>query len=113
MSRINKLKSKRHRILKVIQSIGPLIEGSLISAKKRCGNPKCLCASLGPIHDTILLTWKENKVTKALYIPKSMKGEIEKWVNEYKKLKEATKNMSAIQKEIFIELKELRKEKKS
>jgi hypothetical protein len=113
MERSLKLKSEQTKLLKKIGMVGPFIEGSLTSTKTRCSNPKCKCVIEGPIHDTVLLTWKENNVTRTLHIPQYLKEEVQKWVNEYRALKAAIKEASVLQREILIELrKDARKSNK-
>lgn len=99
--RIHRLTKKRAAILKEIRKVGPFLEGSLCTTKKRCGNPKCRCAKEGPIHETVLLTWKEDGITQTLYIPKDLREEAEKLVDQYRRLKEQVKLMSRTQREIL------------
>jgi hypothetical protein len=84
-----------------IRKIEPFIQGSLTVTMKRCGNPKCRCASQGPIHETALLTWKEGKVTKTLYVPISLRKEVAKWVEEGKLLKKLINEMSEAQRNVL------------
>ena len=99
---IDRLRKKRIEILKEIRRIGPFLEGSLCATTKRCGNPRCRCAKQGPIHETILLTWKEDGTTHTLYVPKDLREEVEKLVGEYSLLKEHIKLMSRTQRDILI-----------
>jgi len=100
--RIDKLNKKRIEILREIHKIGPFLEGSLCATTKRCGNSKCRCARQGPIHETMLLTWKEEGTTHTLYVPKDLREEVEELVGEYTALKEQMKLMSRTQREILI-----------
>jgi hypothetical protein len=84
-----------------IRKIKPFVQGSLTVTMKRCGNPKCRCASQGPIHETALLTWKEGKVTKTLYVPVSLRKEVAKWVEEGKLLKKLINEMSEAQRNVL------------
>jgi hypothetical protein len=99
---IDRLKKRRAEILKEIHSIGPFLDGSLCATKKRCGNPKCRCAKQGPIHETVLLTWKEDGTTQTLYVPKDLREEVGKLVEQYSRLREQVKLMSRTQREILI-----------
>lgn len=98
---IIKLKKKQANILKRIRQIGPFLAGSLCATNKRCGNPKCRCASQGPIHETMLLTWKENGITQTLYVPKELREQVEKLVEQYSSLRDHMKQMSRTQREIL------------
>ena len=64
------------RLLARLRTIGPFLEGSLTLGTKRCGRPTCRCATEGPIHETALLTWKEQQKTCTLYIPIAWREEV-------------------------------------
>ena len=89
------------QVLNRIRRINPFIQGSLTVTMKRCGNPRCRCASQGPIHETALLTWKEGKLTKTLYVPVSLRKEVAKWVEEGKLLKKLINEMSEAQRSVL------------
>jgi len=93
-----KTKDEAQKVLEHIRSIGPFLQASLTHTRKRCGNPKCRCASEGPIHPSTLLTWKEKNKTHTLYVPQALVHEVMQWVKEYKKLKRLMDQMSAEQK---------------
>ena len=92
-------------ILNLIRKIKPFIQGSLTETVKCCGNPKCRCAKDGPIHKVILLTWKEGKKTKSLYVPPQLKHEVLKWIGEGKKLRHLIGEMSQAQRTFLTERK--------
>lgn len=89
------------RILRRIHSIGPFIQASLSITKKRCGNPRCRCAKEGPMHEIGLLTWKEDKKTRSLYVPIKLRKEVAAWVEEGKRLKQLIAQMSKTQKDFL------------
>jgi hypothetical protein len=89
-------------ILKRIRKIRPFVQASLSVSKKRCGNPKCRCAREGPIHQAALLTWKQAKRTRTLYVPIEFRKEVAKWVEEAKLLKRLIGEMSKAQREFLI-----------
>ncbi|MFC2171703.1 DUF6788 family protein [Acidobacteriota bacterium] len=97
------------RVLARIRRIKPFVEGSLTVTWKRCGNPKCRCASEGPIHETALLTWKEAGTTRTLYVPAQYRKEVEGWVKEAKLLKRLAKEMSDKQRQFLIRRKTSKK----
>ena len=100
------------RVLERIRKIKPFVQGSLNITKKRCGNPACRCARQGPIHETALLTWKENQKTRTLYIPIELRQEVARWVEEGKLLKRLIAQMSKAQREFLIAKKKTIKSKK-
>jgi DNA helicase TIP49 (TBP-interacting protein) len=103
MSRKKETNQQGRSVLLQIRKIKPFIQGSVTETLKKCGNPKCQCATQGPIHKTILLTWKEGKKTKTLHVPQHMKDEVTAWVEEGKKLKQLIAQMSAAQRAFLTE----------
>jgi hypothetical protein len=90
------------RVLDQIRRIKPFVQASLTVTKKRCGNPTCRCAQQGPIHESALLTWKEDKRTRTLYVPLELRQEVAKWVKEGKRMKRLIGEMSKAQQEFLI-----------
>jgi hypothetical protein len=90
------------RILARLRTIGPFLEGSLTIGTKRCGRPTCRCATEGPLHETAVLTWKEQQKTCTLYIPIALRKEVAAWVAECQRLKELIHAMSAAQRAFLI-----------
>jgi len=90
------------RLLARLRTLGPFLEGSLTISTKRCGRPTCRCATEGPLHETALLTWKEQQKTCTLYIPIALREEVAAWVAECQRLKELIHAMSAAQRAFLI-----------
>ncbi|MGH7645812.1 MAG: DUF6788 family protein [Gemmatimonadales bacterium] len=90
------------RVLTRIRAIRPFLEGSLTITTKRCGNPRCRCAEAGPIHETALLTWKEQTTTCTLHVPLALRAEVTAWVDEAKRLKQLIHAMSAAQRAFLV-----------
>jgi hypothetical protein len=109
MGRQKATSEKGKQILARIRRIKPFVEGSLTVTKKRCGNPRCRCASEGPIHETALLTWKEAGKTRTLYVPETFRKEVEQWVKEAQLLKRLSREMSDRQREFLIRRKRTKK----
>ncbi len=101
------------RILRRIRKIKPFIQASFSITKQRCGNPDCRCVQEGPIHETALLTWKDKKKTNTLYVPKGLRKEVAKWVEEGKLLKQLILEMSKVQRELLSSTKRSRKSRKA
>jgi len=92
-------------ILAQIRRIRPFLAASLTVTKKRCGNPKCRCAEEGPMHETCLLTWKEEQKTHTLSVPKELREEVTQWIEEWKALKGLVRRVSDAQREFLQTLK--------
>src|SRR3989442_15839301 len=90
------------RILARLRTVGPFLEGSLTVSTKRCGRPTCRCATEGPLHETALLTWKEEQKTRTLYIPMAWRETVAAWVEEGKRLKQLSHAMSLVQRRFLI-----------
>ena len=84
-------------ILSCVRKIKPFIFGSLNVTYKKCGKPTCRCATEGELHETTILTWKVGKKTHSLYVPKHLRVEVQKWIEEGMKLKKLIKEMSEAQ----------------
>ncbi len=110
MARLKTTNDDGKKILQQIRKTKPFLQGSLSITKKRCGNPNCRCAKEGPVHETALLTWKENKITKTMHIPISLRKEVKKWVEEGKRLKELIQQMSKTQREFLCSIRKSSKD---
>jgi hypothetical protein len=66
----------------------------------------------GPLHEVALLTWKEEKRTRTLYVPIELRQEVAKWVQEGKLLKRLVAEVSEAQREFLISMKKRRKSDK-
>jgi hypothetical protein len=98
--------------LERIRKIKPFVQASLNITKKRCGNPRCRCVQEGPFHEVALLTWKEENRTRTLYVPMSLRQEVEQWVQEGKLLKRLVAEVSQAQREFLTSKKETRRSNK-
>ena len=99
------------KALERIRKIKPFVQASLTITKKRCGNPRCRCAQEGPLHEVALLTWKEQKRTRTLYVPMAHHLEVKRWVEEGKLLKRLITEVSQAQREFLISKKRNQKRK--
>ena len=90
------------RVLARLRAIGPFLEGSLTITTKRCGKPTCRCVEAGPIHESAMLTWKEDGTTRTLNVPMALRETVAAWVEEGKRLKHLRHAMSAAQRQFLI-----------
>jgi len=100
------------RALDRLRKIKPFIQASFNLTRKRCGNPRCRCFQGGLLHEVALLTWKEAKRTRSLYVPIELRPEVERWVEEGKLLKRLMAEVSQAQREFLTSMKKRRKSKK-
>jgi len=97
------------RALGRLRKIRPFVQASLSITKKRCGNPRCRCAQEGPLHEVALLTWKEEKRTHTLYVPRRLRKEVRAWVQEGKLVKRLIAEVSLAQREFLATRKKNKK----
>ena len=82
--------------MKKLAGIGTIIDGSLVVAHRRCGNPNCRCAR-GEPHPGHYLTRKVNNKTESLYIPVGLVEDVKQWVSNRKKLKRLVAEICELQ----------------
>lgn len=96
----NNLIKKQKKLTKQLFGLGPFIEGSLTTTYRMCQSTGCACQR-GQKHPSMFFTWKENKVTKSLYVPVEKQKQALECQKNYKKLKEIIRSLSDLQKEIL------------
>lgn len=94
------------QLLRQLRSLKPFLSGSFTVTGKRCGRPDCQCAKQGPLHQTALLTWKEKKITRSLYIPIAYREEVAAWIEEGKRLKQLLQQINELQRQALRIMKE-------
>lgn len=97
----DKLESHRRELMRQLSTLGPWIEGTLVSTVRTCGKKRCACMNQGPKHPVMYITGKEKGKTVSLYIPRKLEAEVSRWVNNYRKAKELIRKISNVQKEII------------
>jgi len=88
-------------VLECLARLGPFLPASLTVTRTRCGNLRCRCAREGPIHETALLTWKEEGKTHTLHVPRELRSEVAQWIKEWKKLKGLVDRMAVVQRQFL------------
>lgn len=80
---MNRHETRRQDTLRQIARIGPFIEGTLCSVKRRgCREPGWQ------------LTYKVKGKTQTVYVPMGMAEEVVKWTKEFKRLKQLTRKVT-------------------
>ena len=72
--------------LKKLAGFGPMVDGSLVVVRRRCGNPRCRCAQ-GEKHPAHYLIRKVGRKTVSLYIPVALVEDVRGWNQEFRRLK--------------------------
>lgn len=93
---------KQKKLFKILGKNAPFIEGSLSMVKRVCGNKNCRCRKdTRKKHPAMFLTWKENKKTKALYVPVEQHKNAKVWNKNYKKVKLLIRKISDFHKKLL------------
>jgi hypothetical protein len=91
------LDKRRTAVLKRIAGTGPFIMASPVYVKVRCGNPKCKCSKdKAARHTKLHLTWADSEGTGTQYVPVALRKEVLDWVENYWRVKEHMKDMTAL-----------------
>ncbi len=81
---------------KELQARGPVLAASLVTIRRRCGNPRCRCAR-GQKHAGFYLTLRgETGKTKTTYVPVDLVPQVREWIQEYRRLKELLAQMTQL-----------------
>ena len=80
-----KERSVRSRLAKLVHD-EPLVQGSLVTMKNRCGKPGCKCAR-GERHICLCLSIKDQGKRRLIYVPKEWEEAVTTWVENYKEVK--------------------------
>lgn len=81
--------------LKQLAPVCPPLAASLVRIARRCGNPRCHCAS-GEKHVGWYLTLKHRGKTRTVYVPNDLKDEVAQWVEEHRRLKTLLKEITQL-----------------
>jgi hypothetical protein len=101
MNNISKaeLEARRSVLMRQLRNVGPVIEGSLATVKRRCGKPGCRCAQ-GEPHAAVILCRKVLGRSYATYVPRELRDEVRRWNTEHKRVKKLLKLISEINERI-------------
>ncbi len=98
---------RRDALLRKLGTIGPFIDGSLVTIARTCGNPRCRCTR-GEKHVSFYLTYKPPRSskgkaskTKTIYVPVAMEDEVRTWTLHHKQLKELLRDVNHLQRTII------------
>lgn len=98
---IEELEARRSALLRQLRRARPLIEGSLAVVHRKCGTPTCRCHQADEYrHRQVMLCRKEGGRSHATHIPKDMEAQVREWHQEYRRVKQLLKEISAVSEEI-------------
>ena len=78
----------RSRLLNLMGQADGFIHGSMIRMARKCGNPRCHCATKGELHVSWCLGVTEKRRTRIKHIPKDMESTVRRWTGHYQQARE-------------------------
>ena len=80
-----------HRMLNArlnrLGGAAPIVAGSLVEVRRRCGQPSCRCGKGGPLHVSHQLTFKDAGKTRTVHVPVDLVAAVRSWIDHHKQLK--------------------------
>lgn len=96
------LERRRQGLLKKMAETGPFIMATPTRLKVRCGNPDCKCAKRKEDgHDKLHLSWTDADGDGTCYVPVDLHKEVLEWTENYWKVKELMKQVTAISRQMI------------
>jgi hypothetical protein len=88
------VESERKRQLKVILAErGPLVRGSVVMRRRRCGHPECHCATEGSLHVSPYLSVTVEGKTKPVHLPAGDEQRVRQASERYRRFRRARKRL--------------------
>jgi hypothetical protein len=97
-----RLKARRRRLIRQLPDVERVLRGSLVERYKKCGKPGCHCVhgkGHGPA--TYLSVTLAPGQTRSYYIPEEQRRRIERYLGNYRKLREVLEEITAINRELL------------
>lgn len=87
------MRARARSLRSQMRKLGPMIQGSVVLRRMKCGKPSCRC-NRGYPHDFLCVTYKEKGKTKTVYVNKQLQAEALLWSRNYKQFKALLKKHS-------------------
>ena len=100
MGQRQQLNAKARNLRSQMRKLGPMLQGSVILRRMKCGKPNCRCKR-GYLHTCLCVTYSEKGKTKTVYVNKSLQAEAFLWSRNYKQFKVLLKEHSGVNLEIL------------
>ena len=94
----------RSRLVKICAE-APLLRGSLVTMRRRCGTPSCHCVD-GEKHASLYLAIRRGKQRKMIYIPSELEQQVREWVQSSQEIDRLLELMSQSCLEQLLQTKE-------
>ncbi|MBI4869202.1 MAG: hypothetical protein HY816_19855 [Candidatus Wallbacteria bacterium] len=96
-----RLGEEHARLLALFLVADPVLRGTVYELRRRCGKPRCACASDGPPHSSWVLSWSERGRTRLRVVPAGSLVEWRLWTSRYQKLRKARARLVTLHTELL------------
>jgi hypothetical protein len=97
-----RLQKRRRRLVKQVPDLERLLRGSLVERYKKCGKPGCHCVhSKGHGPALYLSVTLAPGQTRSYYVPEEQRRRIERYLGNYRKLRDVVEEITAINRELL------------
>ncbi len=97
-----RLKYRRRRLTRQLPDLERLLRGSLVERYKKCGKPGCHCVhSKGHGPALYLSVTLAPGQTRSYYVPEEQRRRIERYLGNYRKLREVVEEITAINRDLL------------
>ena len=86
---------KRREAAKAMPRIQEVVRGSIVVMNRSCGKASCRCQK-GHKHRAVYISQRHKGKTRMIYVPKDSEVKIERFINNYRKIKAVLDGISQI-----------------
>lgn len=90
---VTRHRDRAERLRGELAQLGPLMRGSLVHSRGKCGKAHCRCAR-GQLHQWWSLTFRAGGKSRSVTVPEQMLDEVRQWCGNYQKLKQLVVELS-------------------
>ena len=89
-----------HCIHAIVDERGPLIRGTFVRQKRRCGKPACRCARGHP-HEGAVLTASVEGRMHSVHVPRADRARVEKLAGRYRRFRQGRADLVALHRRLL------------
>lgn len=97
---MEELEAMRSALLRQLQRIGPVADGTFTEMPRRCGTASCRCHRGHP-HKAWILAKKVDGKSVTIHVPRDLVGQVRQWNDEHKRVKSLLKQVAQINDQII------------
>lgn len=95
------IRQQRRQIARKLGADGEILKGSLIERFTVCGRPGCRCLKDEKHGPYLYVSVFDGKQSRQVYVPRLMRVEVRRWVNNAQRLAAAVGTLSALNMELI------------